>query len=249
MANNLTLPANIDARKARLPATYEQAKQALAKCDRINECKDYADKAEALATYAKQAKDNVLGKMADRIQARAVRRIGELLKEIEPASQENLKQNRRDGTVPSVTRTRTKAAADAGLSERQRKNALRVANVPEAEFEKAVESPNPPTVTTLAERGTTARESPPSAPPEDIVVRDIGRIVKTLEAFAGLVPHVSPRQFLEQADDDAMANAEMVTAWLTQLVALLEEGGSDEPPQSKTWRSLAPVGSLLKRKK
>jgi len=39
------------------------------------------------------------------------------------------------------------------MSERQRKTALRVANVPSEEFEQAVESDNLPTVTALAERG------------------------------------------------------------------------------------------------
>jgi hypothetical protein len=37
---------------------------------------------------------------------------------------------------------------------RQAKTALRVANIPAAEFEEAVESEDPPTVTELAERGT-----------------------------------------------------------------------------------------------
>jgi hypothetical protein len=82
--------------------------------------------------------------MADRIQARAVRRAGELLKEIEPARGAN--QNIRDGAGPNVI-TREQAAADAGLSERQRKTALLVANIPESEFERAVESADPPTIT------------------------------------------------------------------------------------------------------
>jgi hypothetical protein len=54
----------------------------------------------------------------------AIRRAGELLHEIEPAkNQHDADQCARDGTVP---RTRTQAATDAGLSERQRKIALRV---------------------------------------------------------------------------------------------------------------------------
>jgi hypothetical protein len=54
---------------------------------RIDECKTWADKTEALASAscAKQANDNELRKMADRIQGRAVRRSGELLQEIEGA--------------------------------------------------------------------------------------------------------------------------------------------------------------------
>src|SRR6516165_5724503 len=70
---------------ARLPSTYESAKTALAECHRIDECKDWADRAEALASYARQAKDDELRRMADRIQARAIHRAGELLKEIPPA--------------------------------------------------------------------------------------------------------------------------------------------------------------------
>ncbi len=49
--------------------------------------------------------------MADRIQARAIRRCGELLKQIEPANGAN--QNIREGNHPKVTREM--AAADAGL--------------------------------------------------------------------------------------------------------------------------------------
>lgn len=72
------LPATVG---AKLPAVYERATQALAECTRIDECKDWADKAEALASYARQSKDDSLRKMADRIQARAIRRMGQLLAE------------------------------------------------------------------------------------------------------------------------------------------------------------------------
>ena len=68
--------------KAELPALYQQAQTALAQCERIDECKDWADKAQAMASYAKQSQDDDLFKHAPRIQLRAVRRYGELLKEI-----------------------------------------------------------------------------------------------------------------------------------------------------------------------
>ena len=61
---------------AKLPKMYEGAKEALAECSRIDECADWANKAEALASYAKQAGDESLRKTADRIQARAIRRCG-----------------------------------------------------------------------------------------------------------------------------------------------------------------------------
>jgi hypothetical protein len=92
--------------------------------------------------------------MADRIQARAIRRCGVLLEQIKPARGGD-RGNAATGGRPPVG-SRKKSATKAGLSEHQRKTAQRVANVPEAEFEKAVESPNPPTVTELAERGKIA---------------------------------------------------------------------------------------------
>src|SRR5262249_36312835 len=83
---------------------------------------------------------------------------GELLKTLEPAPGTRTDLQPRDGAGPRLTRK--KVADAAGLSERQRKTAIRVANVPGADFEAAVEGDNPPTVTALAERGTNRRAEP-----------------------------------------------------------------------------------------
>jgi hypothetical protein len=87
--------------------------------------------------------------MARRIQARAYERCGELLKQIEPAHGAN--QNIREGDLPNVTRE--SAATEAGLTEHERKTALRIASVPKNEREELVESDDPPTITELAKRG------------------------------------------------------------------------------------------------
>src|ERR1043166_10313636 len=57
--------------RARLPATYQAAQKAISKCSKIDECKSLSDKAAALASYARQARDHTLRRMAARIQARA----------------------------------------------------------------------------------------------------------------------------------------------------------------------------------
>ena len=64
---------------ALLPETYKHAVDALARCESLDECKSWSDKAAALSSYAKQADDPELENMARRIRARAVRRCGELL--------------------------------------------------------------------------------------------------------------------------------------------------------------------------
>lgn len=150
--NAIALP---DIESAKLPVVYERATQALSECTRIDECKEWANKAEALASYARQSKDDTLRKMAERIQARAIRRCGELLKQIEPKQGAN--QNIHEGDHMKVL-TRTEAATQAGLSEWQKVTAIRVANVPAPEFDTLVESEKPPTVTRLAELGKQERK-------------------------------------------------------------------------------------------
>ncbi|MEL0030834.1 MAG: hypothetical protein VW778_08275 [Betaproteobacteria bacterium] len=142
---------------APLPIVYERATKALAECARIDECQDWANKAKALASYARQSKDDTLRKMADRIQARAIRRCGELLKQVEAG------QGARDGKRHDATDmplNRTAAATQAGLSERQKVTALRVASIPQPEFEMEVESDQPPTITKLAEQGKQEKLKP-----------------------------------------------------------------------------------------
>ena len=146
--------ATIDTNTARLPSSYHAAKGALRACVSVDECKDWADKASALASYAKQAGDTQLEDMAKRIRARAMRRAGELLKQIEPG------QGARDGKRADggdTPLTRTEAARTAGFSERQQVTATRIATIPEDAFEDMVE--RGATVTELAAAGTQTREA------------------------------------------------------------------------------------------
>lgn len=154
---------------ARLPQTYEAARTALAECSAVDECKDWADKAAALASYARQSEDDQLERMAQRIRARAIRRAGELLKQIEP------NPGGRPSETPAGDRPsfhRSDAARDAGMSPHQAKQAVRVANVPAQDFEDQVEGPKPPTLSQLASQGIQRRDPPPPAPETWLKGRD-----------------------------------------------------------------------------
>jgi hypothetical protein len=144
---------------ATLPASYTNAKAALVECQNVDECKEWADKAAALASYAKQAEDTELEQMAACIRARAMRRAGELLKQFDGRGGDQRAESKTDATGHSAP-TQSQAATEAGFSERQAKNAVRIANIPEQEFERQVESKTPPTITTLAEQGTQKRVKP-----------------------------------------------------------------------------------------
>jgi hypothetical protein len=155
------IPSDINVAGARLPQVYEAAKDALANCVAVDECVDWADKAAALASYARQANDLTLLHHAQRIQGRAVRRCGELLKAYDGRPDNAERQKEGDHRLPP---TRSDAAREAGLSEHQAKTAVRVANIPAQAFERAVESETPPTVTALADMGRQRREPPPEQP-------------------------------------------------------------------------------------
>lgn len=140
-----------------LPVVYQKACEALVTCERVDECKAWADKSAALASYAKQAEDDTLMAHARKIQLRAVRRMGELIDAVPPGK---TGPKLADGADSQLSRR--EFSADAGISERQQVTAQRVARVPEDEFEHQVESEQPPTVSALAEQG----KMPPAKPPE-----------------------------------------------------------------------------------
>ncbi|MGO9036932.1 MAG: hypothetical protein ACLQKH_02995 [Steroidobacteraceae bacterium] len=110
------------ARTGQLPRAYQAAQRALEQCSRVDECQKWANKAKALASYAKQAGDETLHRHADRIKARAIRRGGELAKQIPPAKNQH-DAHARVGNGPS---SRKAAANGAGLSTHQLKQAIHV---------------------------------------------------------------------------------------------------------------------------
>lgn len=219
------LPATISVSNARLPQTYEHAKTALSNCASIDECQEWADKAEALASYAKMADDDTLRKLADRIQARAVRRCGELLKQFDGST-------RNKGNDGAVKTSKKQVAAKAGLSERQRVTAVRVANVPAETFEKAVESETPPTVTKLAEQGTKKRqpESPPPSKPEPPKrpegFKAATHLIGTVERFAEFCTDNNPEKVsaavMPHEVQAVREHVAKIDAWLDRFVVNLK---------------------------
>lgn len=209
----VSLPANLpDYESAKLPTVYRAAVKALSACSRIDECQEWADKAEALASYAKQARDESMRKMADRIQARAIRRCGELLKQVGDDRGGRPAENP-DGTV---TVSRAQAAAEAGLSERQKVTALRVANVPAADFEALMDADDPPTVTALAAQGTRRLTAEVEGPnPLLLKFKKLAHFVGETDAasLAASVPESQRGEFRALIGE--------VDAWLDQFITTL----------------------------
>ena len=123
---------------------YDQARHALAQCECIDEAKDWADKAAALAAYARQADDPELEALARRIRARAFRRMGEISQELETG------QGTRTELLPGTgKKLKSAVLSEAGISTSQAHRAEKVAEIPVEEFERRVDSDTPPTMTAL----------------------------------------------------------------------------------------------------
>jgi hypothetical protein len=144
------LPAAIAAKVsgAALPENYRQAKRALAECERVDEARAWSDRAAAIASYARQAKDDELENHARRIRARAVRRMGELLLNYDARGGDRSK----NATPPIFAPpSRAQAAAAAGVSKHESIQATRIASLPSERFEAAIEARKVPGSVKLAQ--------------------------------------------------------------------------------------------------
>lgn len=134
---------------------YDNAKYWIAQYEAVDEVKEYRDKAAAIQAYAKQANDYELERKAAHARVRAERRAGELLKDSEKAKGNqhvnSAKSNDTTEQVPTLSQI--------GITKDQSSKWQQLANVPEDEFEKALEtSPTPSAHSILKARKT---EPPP----------------------------------------------------------------------------------------
>ena len=128
----------------------------------------------------------LLRKMADRIQARAIRRCGELLKQVESGQgKTNQYTVLHDGA--DTKQTRTEAARDAGLSERQKVTALRVANVPPIASSNPTQLPTSFPPTFIAAISIKANKQWP--PQWRIPIQRKAVAVKSLQKLKSLMSH------------------------------------------------------------
>jgi hypothetical protein len=111
---------------------YEAARTALAECQRIDEVKDIRDKAEAMAAYARQAKDTELIQYATEIKVRAERRAGEMLARAQAAGELAKAGGDMKKESPPAT------LSDIGITRDQSSRWQSLAGMSDAHFETAV---------------------------------------------------------------------------------------------------------------
>ena len=122
-------------------AKYDATRQALIECATIDEAKGIKDKAQALAAYARQVKDNELEKRSVEIRERARIKFGGLslaLPKAKPGPSTDTSQN------GEVIVSKSEALADAGVSTSEANRAEKLAKkseeAQEAHITKAVDA-------------------------------------------------------------------------------------------------------------
>lgn len=115
---------------------YDTARRALAEARAVDEVKDIRDKAEAMAAYARQARDQDLIAWATEIKIRAERKCGEMLKE---GAKNGTRAGRgRAEKEMSHDTTFVPTLPDIGISRDQSSRWQKLADMPEEHFETAV---------------------------------------------------------------------------------------------------------------
>lgn len=115
---------------------YEQARRALAECQRVDEVKDLRDKASAMAAYARQAQDTTMVLMAQEIKVRAERRAGEMLRQLSDAGDRHTGRN--DSRVESHDATPRPTLDDIGITKDQSSRWQSIAAIPSEIFESVI---------------------------------------------------------------------------------------------------------------
>lgn len=117
---------------------YEAARTALAEAHSIDEVKDIRDKSEAMAAYARQAKDTQLVQWATEIKVRAERRAGQMLAEMPKASGTRVNGGNTGGPIVRPPVNGEKTLSEIGVTKSDSSRWQKLAAVSDEQFEHAV---------------------------------------------------------------------------------------------------------------
>ena len=134
-------------RKPLVPVEYEAACKALQACIDIDEAKYWADKADALAAWAKVYRDDKVGRQAKQLKLLAYRRIGELARELRPqgsaGSGKIIDGKKLRGRLKGPKSLLREHGMPSGLANA----ATRLSRLPKSKFDEIVNQPVPPAPT------------------------------------------------------------------------------------------------------
>lgn len=121
-----------------VPLEYETAVKSLAACTTLDESKYWADKADALAAWAKIYHSREAELKAKQLKLHAYRRMGELAQDLRPSKVGRPRNDQERSTADDLLRSH-------GLSITGSRAARRLAHIPQRQFDKLLKEPQAPT--------------------------------------------------------------------------------------------------------
>lgn len=115
-----------------MPVQFESALKALQACIDLDEAKYWSDKADALAAWAKIYHSDEAQRKAHLLKLHAYRRMGQLAQELRP------RRPHKPGPITILL--------EQGLTQAQSQQIRSIAKIEQSAFDKAVTSPNPPSI-------------------------------------------------------------------------------------------------------
>lgn len=205
-------PAPAGWQKARLPELYIEARDALLRCLDVDECLEWTRRAEAFASYYRQAQDRTPYNVAMRIRLRAWRRCGELFIEMDQAAEPRSAGPGR-GPLPS-----TAVADKIGMTAGHRNQAKQLAKLSEEDFEAAVNAEPPMALSEIIRQNPYPQfGSTPEQRAAASVAHSLGRLWNVLDRFTPeAVAEATP------ADQGGFIIAPLAAEWLGKFAAAVK---------------------------
>lgn len=195
---------------------YDAARYALQQAVEIDEVKEIRDKAEAMAAYARQAKDTEMIQWVTEIKVRAERKAGEMLASMEKhPGAKGVGSNQHEVRSHDVTAPKL---SDLGITKNESSRWQKLAAIPETQFEQAVSAAKEVAgeVTTAAmlriERAQTGKVKPKEAVDQDETYTETDHLidqlrgsVSTLSEENDRLANIAATQVFEGSDEDRAA--------------------------------------------
>lgn len=128
-----------------MPLVYEEAVTALNLCIVLDDAKEWSDKADALAAWARMYHHDEAGLAAKRLKLRAFLKMGELARELRPGKVGAVKGGPGRGTIPGPI----SLLLESGLKVHQANAVTAIAKIQKSTFEAIANSPRPPSPSAL----------------------------------------------------------------------------------------------------
>lgn len=185
---------------------YDAMCHAIAAAYEVDEVKDIRDKARAIEVYSRQARNTEAERQACEIRLRAERKAGQLLREREMAK----------GGRPTETPNKASEVStlrEFGISHKQSSDWQRLAEVPDEDFEVALQAERPTTSGIIA-----SHVEPKSEHMDNRALWVWGRLQDfERQNILDIDPHELVGQMFSHMQETTKRLAPMVAAWLEKI--------------------------------